>query len=95
MIDDKRDLGPPTDDQESRARSPAIQIFNNAYAKLVKNRKVLCWKLQSQALVYRYYELNAITQAVMQTPKWNTTNDTYNESIAGMLSLSGIAISLI
>ena len=31
----------------------------------------------------------------MQTPNWNTTNDKYNESIASMLSLYGIAVSLI
>ena len=36
-----------------------------------------------------------MTQAVMQTPNWNTTNDTYNENIASMLSLSEIAITLI
>ena len=31
----------------------------------------------------------------MQTPNCNTTNDTYNESIGSMLSLSRIAVSLI
>ena len=31
----------------------------------------------------------------MQTPYWNTTNDEYKESIASMLSLSGIAVSLV
>ena len=31
----------------------------------------------------------------MQTPNSNTTNETYNESIASLLSLSGIAVSLI
>ena len=31
----------------------------------------------------------------MQTPNWNTANDKCNESIASMLSLSGIAVSLI
>ena len=31
----------------------------------------------------------------MQTPNWNTTNDKYNESIASMLSLYEIAVSLI
>ena len=31
----------------------------------------------------------------MQTPDWNTTNDNYNESIGSMLSLYGIAVSLI
>ena len=30
----------------------------------------------------------------MQTPNWNTTNNKY-ESIASMLPLSGIAVSLI
>ena len=33
---------PLTDDQESRARGPAFQTFNNIYAKPVKNLKVLC-----------------------------------------------------
>ena len=36
-----------------------------------------------------------MTQAEMQTPNWNITNDKYSESIASMLSLSGIAVSLI
>ena len=42
-------------------------------------------------------ELNVVmqTQAVMQTPNWNTTNDKYNESMASMLSLTGTAVSLI
>ena len=31
----------------------------------------------------------------MQTPNRNTTNDKHSESIANMLSLSGIAVSLI
>ena len=31
----------------------------------------------------------------MQTPNSNITNDKYNENIASMLSLSGIAVSLI
>ena len=31
----------------------------------------------------------------MQTPNRNATDDKYNESIASMLSLSGIAVSLI
>ena len=31
----------------------------------------------------------------MQTPNQNTTNDKCNESIASMLSLSGITVSLI
>ena len=31
----------------------------------------------------------------MQTPNWNTTNDKYNESIARIMFLSGIAVSLI
>ena len=31
----------------------------------------------------------------MQIPNWNTTKDKYNESIASMLSLSGIAVFLI
>ena len=31
----------------------------------------------------------------MQTPNENTTNNKYNESIVSMLSLSGIAVSLI
>ena len=31
----------------------------------------------------------------MQAPYWKTTKDEYNESIASMLSLSGIAVSLV
>ena len=31
----------------------------------------------------------------MQTLNWNTTNNKYNESIASMLSLAGIAVFLI
>ena len=54
---------------------------------LWKILRVLCQKLQSQALVQRYCELNAITQAVMQTLYWNTTNDEYNESIASKFFL--------
>ena len=41
LTDDQGPLGPLTDDQGSRARGPAIQIFNNIYAKPVKNLKVL------------------------------------------------------
>ena len=31
----------------------------------------------------------------MQTPNGNSSNDKYNESLASILSLSGIAVSLI
>ena len=34
--------GPLTNDQGSRARGPLIQIFNNTYAKPVRNLKLLC-----------------------------------------------------
>ena len=40
-----------TDDQGSRARGPLMQIFNNLYAKSVRNLKVLTNKLPPQALV--------------------------------------------
>ena len=33
--------GPLTDDQGSRARGPLMQIFNNLYAKPVRNLRVL------------------------------------------------------
>ena len=33
--------GPLTDDQGSRARDPLMQIFNNLYAKRVRNLRVL------------------------------------------------------
>ena len=33
--------GPLTDDQRSRARDPLIQIFNNLYAKPVRNLRAL------------------------------------------------------
>ena len=42
LTDNQGALGPLTDDQESRVRSPVIQIFNNLYAKSVKNLRVLC-----------------------------------------------------
>ena len=51
LTDDLKALGPLTDDQGYRARSPAIQIFNKIHAKPEKNLKILCLKLQSQALV--------------------------------------------
>ena len=42
LTDDQGDMRPLTDDQGSRAGGPIIQIFNNIYAKPVKNLKVLC-----------------------------------------------------
>ena len=43
--------GPLNDDQGSRARGPLMQIFNNLYAKPVRNLRVLTQKLPPQALV--------------------------------------------
>ena len=42
LTDNQGAPGPLTDDQGAQARGFAIQIFNNIYAKPVKNLKVLC-----------------------------------------------------
>ena len=39
LTDDQGDMGPLTDDQGSRARGPAIRIFNNIYAKTYEKSK--------------------------------------------------------
>ena len=49
---------PLTDNQKFRARGPLIQTFYDLYVKLTRNLKVLSLKLQPQALIQRYYELN-------------------------------------